>query len=168
MVAIIRRETFSASHRLHNPELSDAENVALYDICNNRYGHGHNYVLEVVVEGQPDPETGYVMDLKVLRDIIREEIIDWVDHKHLNYDVPWLQGIIPTAENLAIAFWQRIAPRVRTDRARLTRVRLAESDSNLVDYHGEVIPGWPHLKALETGWPAPEGHFFPVSAPLEP
>lgn len=167
MVAIIRRETFSASHRLHNPELSDAENLALYDICNNRYGHGHNYVLEVYVEGQPDPETGYVMDLKILRDVVREEIIDWVDHKHLNYDVPWLQGIIPTAENLAIAFWQRLESRLTQRHAKLARVRVAESENNLVDYLGEPIPGWPHLKALETGFPTPDDVRIPVPTPLE-
>lgn len=165
MVAIIRRESFSASHRLHNPELPDAVNEQLYDICNNRYGHGHNYELEVVVEGSPDPETGYVMDLKILRDVIREEIIDWVDHKHLNYDVPWLHGIIPTAENLAIAFWQRLEPRLQTAFGRLARIRLAESANNLVDYAGEPVPGWPHLKPAEPAWapqPAPE------SAGVEP
>jgi len=168
MVAIIRRETFSASHRLHNPELTDAENGALYDICNNRYGHGHNYTIEVVVEGAPDPMTGYVMDLKILRDVVREEIIEWVDHKHLNFDVPWLRGIIPTAENLAIAFWRRLEPRLLADNARLARIRLAESENNLVDYTGEVIPGWPHLKALEPGWAAPDEAAIPVSTPIEP
>ncbi|MEO7992824.1 MAG: 6-carboxytetrahydropterin synthase [bacterium] len=152
MVAIIRRETFSASHRLHNPELSAEANCALYDICNNRYGHGHNYVLDVVVEGQPDPETGYVMDLKILRDVIRDEIIAWVDHKHLNYDVPWLRGLIPTAENLAIAFWQRLEPQLQSRWGTLSLIRLAESDANLVEYRGEPIPGWPPLKQEEQAW----------------
>ena len=95
MLYVTRREVFSATHRLHNPDLSDIENEEIYDKCNNYHGHGHNYTLEVVVAGKVDPKTGYVIDLKRLKDIIIENIIDNVDHKHLNYDVDFLKGIIP-------------------------------------------------------------------------
>ena len=85
--------------------MDDEKNEEVFDKCNNFYGHGHNYVMEVTVAGLPDPQTGYVIDLKVMKDILGDVIVDKVDHKHLNFDVPFLQGIIPTVENLAIVFW---------------------------------------------------------------
>jgi 6-pyruvoyltetrahydropterin/6-carboxytetrahydropterin synthase len=136
-VEITRREEFSASHRLHNPELSDAENRALYGICNNPNGHGHNYELEVTVRGSVPPGTGMVMNLTDLMEILRTRVLVEVDHKHLNMDVPWLTGIIPTAENLVIALWQRIAPELTPfEGVRLHRLRLHESRGSFVDYHG--------------------------------
>ncbi len=137
VVYITRKEHFSASHRLHNPEWSEEKNHAFYDKCNNPRGHGHNYVLEVTVAGIPDPESGYVIDLKKLSDIIEEEILDKVDHKHLNYDVDFLQGIIPTAENLAVMFWKILEPKLPS--GRLHAVKLFESDNNFVEYFGEPV-----------------------------
>src|SRR6202163_1117635 len=108
MVYLTRRASFSAAHRLWSKQLSDEENYAIYDKCANPNGHGHNYVLEVTVRGMPDPRTGMVLNLVALKQAMNEQIIDWVDHKHLNYDVPWLEGCIPTTEVLTIKFWERL------------------------------------------------------------
>src|SRR5919109_1337288 len=102
MVYLTRRATFSASHRLWSNHLTEAENYATYDKCANPHGHGHNYVLEVTVRGEPDPRTGMVLNLSDLKRIMNERVVDGVDHKHLNYDVPWLEGVIPTTEMLVI------------------------------------------------------------------
>jgi 6-pyruvoyltetrahydropterin/6-carboxytetrahydropterin synthase len=137
VLQITRREEFSAAHRLHNPALSAEENRRLYGICNNPNGHGHNYALEVTVHGEVPPGTGMVMDLNRLMLLLREEILQQVDHRHLNHDVPFLAGVIPTAENVAIAFWNRLAPRIEEfDGCRLHRIRLFESRQNYVEYHG--------------------------------
>lgn len=136
-VEITRREEFSASHRLHNPKLSDEENRRLYGICNNPNGHGHNYAVEVTVRGTVPESTGMVMDLNRLMMIVGEEVISQVDHKHLNLDVPFLKDVIPTAENVAIAFWRRLEPRLKgLEECQLHRVRVCESRNNFVDYHG--------------------------------
>jgi 6-pyruvoyltetrahydropterin/6-carboxytetrahydropterin synthase len=138
-VEITRREEFSASHRLHNPAFSDAENRRLYGVCNNANGHGHNYAFEVTVRGPVPADTGMVMDLNRLSLLLREEIVAVVDHKHLNLDVPFLSGVIPTAENVAVAFWQRIEPHLKDIRGcRLHRVRVCESRNNYVDYYGQA------------------------------
>ena len=134
-VEITRREEFSAAHRLHDPRLSAEENVRLYGPCNTE--HGHNYAFEVTVRG-PVPRSGMVMDLNRLMVILREEIVSVVDHKHLNRDVPFLEGVIPTAENLAVAFWRRIEPRLaRFEGARLVSLRVQESRDNVVEFRGE-------------------------------
>lgn len=135
MLYVTRREVFSASHRLYNPALSDEENEQLFDKCNNYHGHGHNYVLEVVVRGEVNPKTGYVIDLKKLRDIIRDNVIKDVDHKHLNYDVKFLEGIIPTAENIAVAIWGRLEDKIHE--GKLHSVKLYETENNYVEYKGE-------------------------------
>ena len=138
-VEITRREEFSASHRLHNPVLSDQENRQLYGICNNLHGHGHNYAFEVTVKGPVPSSTGMVMDLNRLMVIMREEIVSVVDHKHLNHDVPFLAGVVPTAENVAVAFWNLLEPRLKGfERCRLHRVRVCESRNNFVDYFGPM------------------------------
>jgi 6-pyruvoyltetrahydropterin/6-carboxytetrahydropterin synthase len=135
VVDITHREEFSAAHRLHVDALSPAENVALFGPCNTL--HGHNYAIEVTVRGQVDVQTGMVMNLTRLMELMRKEIWEHVDHKHLNQDVPWLRGVVPTAENLAIAFWDRLAAHGGAfGAARLVRVRVIESATNLVDYHG--------------------------------
>jgi 6-pyruvoyltetrahydropterin/6-carboxytetrahydropterin synthase len=135
-VAITRREEFSASHRLHDPALSDEENRRLYGICNNPNGHGHNYALEVTVRGGV-PRSGMVMNLTDLMRLLRERVLPQVEHKHLNHDVPFLEGIIPTAENVAIALWREIEPEVRRfEGCRLHRITLFESRSNFVEYLG--------------------------------
>ena len=137
MVYVTRKAHFSAAHRLFNPEFSDSMNEEIFDKCNNVRGHGHNYELEVTVKGVPDPATGYVIDLKRLARIMDEEILEKVDHKHLNHDVDFLRGVIPTAENLAILFWQILEPNITS--GTLHSVRLYESDNNYVEYFGEPV-----------------------------
>jgi 6-pyruvoyltetrahydropterin/6-carboxytetrahydropterin synthase len=137
IVEITRREEFSASHRLHNPALSDEENRRLYGICNNPNGHGHNYEVEVTVRGAVPDRTGMVMNLTDLMRILRERVLPRVDHKHLNLDVPFLSEVIPTAENVAVALWHQIEPEVRPfEGCRLHRIRLFESRSSYVDFLG--------------------------------
>lgn len=147
MVYVTRKKTFSAAHRLYNPTFSDERNEAVFDKCNNFFGHGHNYTLEVTVRGIPDPETGYVIDLKRLRDLIDEVIIDKVDHKHLNFDVDFLHGIIPTVENLCVVFWQQLEHRLPS--GELHRIRVFESENNVADYYGEPVDlvRWPGVEA---------------------
>lgn len=137
MVRITRKTTFSASHRLFNPHWDDVTNEKIFDKCNNPNGHGHNYTLEVTVEGNPDPDTGYVLDLKKLKDIIESEIIEKVDHKHLNYDVSFLRGIIPTAENIAVVFWQILEQALPA--GNLYSIKLFESENNFVEYFGAPV-----------------------------
>ncbi len=132
---IARREVFSASHRLWNPDLTENQNIELFDKCANPNGHGHNFVLEVTVVGEVRNETGYVVDLKKLKHIIRTEIIQKVDHKHLNYDVDFLEGIVPTAENIVHAFWRVLVTKIGD--TKLFSIRLHETENNLVEYRGE-------------------------------
>ena len=135
MVYLTRRASFSAAHRLWSHSLSDDENYALYDKCANPNGHGHNYVLEVTLHGRPDPATGMLLNLTDLKQAMQEQILAWVDHKHLNYDVPWLEGCIPTTEGLVVKFWERLA-RVFPD-GMLYEVKLYETDNNIAWYRGE-------------------------------
>jgi 6-pyruvoyltetrahydropterin/6-carboxytetrahydropterin synthase len=125
-VMVGRRESFNAAHQLYDPDLSDDENRRLFGKCVNM--HGHNYVLEVVVAGEVDRVTGYVLDLKFLSDVIRRQVIRDVDHRNLNTDVAWLKGRIPTAENLAQAFWERLQPELPD--GLLRSVRVWETDKN--------------------------------------
>jgi 6-pyruvoyltetrahydropterin/6-carboxytetrahydropterin synthase len=125
-VLIGRRESFSAAHQLYDPDLTDEENRRLFGKCTNL--HGHNYALEVVVAGEIDAASGYVFDLKALADVISRQVIRDVDHRNLNTDVSWLKGCVPTAENLAQAFWERLKPELPE---RLLRsVRVWETDKN--------------------------------------
>ena len=125
-VRISRREGFNAAHQLRDASLSEDENRRLYGKCVNL--HGHNYAVEVVVSGAIDPSTGYVMDLKRLSDLVTVEIIQHVDHRNLNTDVAWLRGQLPTAENLALAFWARLQPHLQ--QGSLRRVRVRETEKN--------------------------------------
>jgi len=125
-VLVSRRDTFNAAHELRDPGLSDEENLRVFGKCANL--HGHNYVLEVVVAGEIDAATGYVLDLKHLSEVMSRRVIDDVDHRNLNRDVPWLEGIIPTAENLAVAFWERM--RSELPAGSLRTVRVWETDKN--------------------------------------
>ncbi|MBO0807401.1 MAG: 6-carboxytetrahydropterin synthase [Actinobacteria bacterium] len=125
-VLVGRRESFNAAHQLCDPDLSDDENRRLFGKCANL--HGHNYVLEVVVAGDVDPATGYVLDLKVLSDVMASQVIRDVDHRNLNTDVPWLKGCVPTAENLARAIWERLRPELPD--GLLRSVRIWETDKN--------------------------------------
>src|ERR1700729_411841 len=125
-VLVSRRETFNAAHQLRNPDLSDDENRDLFGKCVNL--HGHNYVLDVAVAGKIDAASGYVLDLKQLSDIINRQIIQHVDHRNLNTDVPWLEGRIPTAENLAVTFWDRLQRELPD--GLLRAVRVFETEKN--------------------------------------
>jgi 6-pyruvoyltetrahydropterin/6-carboxytetrahydropterin synthase len=125
-VSVGRRESFNAAHQLRDPGLSDDENRRLFGKCVNL--HGHNYVLEVVVAGEVDHATGYVLDLKLLADVMNRQVIQDVDHRNLNTDVPWLAGCIPTAENLALTFWARLRPELPA--GLLRQVRVWETDKN--------------------------------------
>lgn len=138
MIYISRKVEFCASHRLHSPVMSDAENAKLYGRCNNVNGHGHNYTLEVTVSGSIDRDTGMVMDLKVLKDLLEREIVDRVDHKNMNIDVDFLQNIIPTAENIVASFWQLLEGKL-PDNCRLFEMRLWETDNNVAFYRGEGV-----------------------------
>lgn len=129
MLSITRRMHFAASHRLHNPELSDEENARTYGLCNNPNGHGHNYVLDVTVAGEPDPKTGMIMDLAKLKEFLHAEVISKVDHKHLNVDVDFLRGAIPTAEVIVTRIWDLIERKLPT--GRLVEVKLYETENNV-------------------------------------
>jgi 6-pyruvoyltetrahydropterin/6-carboxytetrahydropterin synthase len=134
MIYITRKLEFCASHRLYNPEYSDEKNARVFGLCNNPNGHGHNYVMEVTVRGEVHPETGMVLDLKALKKLVNEEIILKVDHKNLNVDVPFLKGVIPTAENLAIHFWETLESKL--EGGELHEIKLYESERNFVIYRG--------------------------------
>ncbi|MDA1353298.1 MAG: 6-carboxytetrahydropterin synthase [bacterium] len=131
-VYLTRRETFCASHRLHNPKLSDEDNRRIYDKCNNPNGHGHNYILYVTVKGEPD-ENGLIINLYELKAIIKRLVIDVVDHKHLNYDIPKLKEVIPTIENLVTVFWNDLKVELGD---LLYEIRLEESENNIAIYRG--------------------------------
>jgi 6-pyruvoyltetrahydropterin/6-carboxytetrahydropterin synthase len=133
---ISRRAEFSASHICRSAQLSDEENARLYGPGANASGHGHNYVLEVTLEGAPDPATGMIYDLKDLKDVMMREVIDPMDHRHLNYEIPPFDTVIPTTENLAIEIWRRLEPQFSGTPARLHSVRLYETEDTFVDYYG--------------------------------
>jgi 6-pyruvoyltetrahydropterin/6-carboxytetrahydropterin synthase len=126
---------FSAAHRLHSPALSDEENRRIFGLCNSPNWHGHNYELEVTVEGRPDPVTGYVVDLGLVRQAA-ERVIGDLDHRNLNLDVPWLADTIPSTENLVVAIWERLKPDIPAG-GRLVRLVLWETPRNSAEYSGE-------------------------------
>lgn len=140
VVYVTRQVHFNAAHRLHNPARSAAWNRATFGPCNNPRWHGHNYVLEVTVRGEPDPDTGYVIDLGELKRVLEEAVVGPCDHRNLNEEVPWLRGVVPTTENLVIAFWERIVSRL--PRGELFRVRLFETPRNYADYYGPTGAPW--------------------------
>lgn len=134
-VRVTRRLHFSAGHRLHRPHWDEEKNREVFGACSNPTGHGHNYDLEVTVEGEIDPETGFVLDLKRLKELVKEMVISDMDHANLNSDVDWLDGRNPTAENLSVAIWKRLEGRL--DGAELVSVKLWETDRNVAEYRGE-------------------------------
>ncbi|HET8550693.1 MAG TPA: 6-carboxytetrahydropterin synthase [Bryobacteraceae bacterium] len=131
---ITRKVEFSASHSCYNPRLSEAENRALYGEAAGSHGHGHNYVLEVTLEGEPDPVTGMVFDLKRLKEVINREVVEPMDHRFLNREVPPFDRVLPTPENLAREIWRRLEPSLRLPNARLRSVRLYETEDLFVEY----------------------------------
>jgi 6-pyruvoyltetrahydropterin/6-carboxytetrahydropterin synthase len=134
VVHVTRRAHFNAAHRLHNPDFDEAWNREQFGHCNNPHWHGHNYVVEVTVKGEPHPETGYVIDLGELKRIVHEAIIAKCDHRNLNIEVDFLKGILPSTENLVIAFWNEIQPRLTA--GTLHSVRLYETERNFAEYLG--------------------------------
>ncbi len=134
-VLITRQVHFNSAHRLFNPTKSQAWNKQQYGLCTNPHWHGHNYVLEVTLQGVPDPVTGYIIDLGELKRILHRAVVDKCDHRNLNDEVDFLRGIIPSTENLVIAFWQEIAPHIKAP-ATLHGVRLYETPRNFAEYLG--------------------------------
>ena len=133
-VTVTRRLHFSAAHRVHNPALSDAENRQIFGKCNNPNWHGHNYILDVSVRGPLDEKTGYVIDLSRVKEIVTTHVIDKVDHRNLNLEVDFLAGVIPTTENVVVAFWRVLQPALTP--AVLTKLVLWETVNNYVEYDG--------------------------------
>jgi 6-pyruvoyltetrahydropterin/6-carboxytetrahydropterin synthase len=134
---ITRKVEFSASHVCRNPRLSDEENQRVFGLAANPNGHGHNYLLEVSLEGDPDPVTGMVFDLKEMKDVLNREVVEPFDHRFLNYEVPPFDRVIPTPENIARDIWRRIEPHFAGRGRRLHSVRLYETPDLYVDYFGE-------------------------------
>ena len=133
---ITRKVEFSASHLCYHPALSEERNRAIYGAAANKNGHGHNYILEVSLDGSPDPVTGMVFDLKALKDVLNREVVDPMDHRFLNYEVAPFDKVVPTVENVAIEIWRRLAPHF-SGNVRLKNVRLFETEDLYVDYSGE-------------------------------
>lgn len=133
---LTRRAEFSASHVCSQPALTPEQNRELYGPAANPNGHGHNYVLEVTLEGDADRATGMVFDLKTLKEIIQQQVLDSMDHRFLNYEVPPFDRVVPTAENVAAEIWRRLAPQFEHGGARLHNVRLYETEDLYVDYSG--------------------------------
>ena len=139
MIELTRRATFSASHYYWNDAWTADKNEQVFGRCANRNGHGHNYTLEVTVSGEPDPVTGFVVDLKWLKDLMEKEVLAAYDHRHLNLEVPEFAKAIPTTENIAIASWKRLAPKIaRMGGPRLSRVRIYETPEVFAEYRGEA------------------------------
>ena len=134
IVYLTRRETFSAAHRLWSDDLSEAENRELFGPCAYDHGHGHNYVLEVTLRGPIDPKTGILVNLKEIRDVIHDLVVDGIDHRHLNHDAPLTREINPTAENLVVLFWNVLHGHYGDT---LYEGRLRETEKNWVTYYGE-------------------------------
>lgn len=136
MVYLTRRERFSAAHRLYNPSLSNEENEALYGPCSNPNWHGHNYILWVTIKGEINPETGYVVDLKHLSNIINEQVVAKLDHKNINKEVDFMKGRFVSTENLATGIWEELEPHIVELGVQLHTVRIQETENNSVEYFG--------------------------------
>lgn len=137
MLYLTRRETFNAAHKLHVKEWSDAKNLATFGKCSNPNWHGHNYQLFVTVVGEPDPVTGFVMDAKLLSNIMKEEVVDQVDHRNFNVDVAWMPaGLQPTTENIVRTFWERLEDKINAHGARLYAIKLVETENIYAEYFG--------------------------------
>ena len=135
MIYITRKLDFCASHRLFNPEFSEEQNREVFGLCSNPNGHGHTYTIEVTIKGKVNPKTGMIMDFKHLKELVKAEVVDKVDHKNLNIDVPFMEGIISTVENMAVIFWNVLEPKIKN--GSLYEIKLSESERNYVIYRGE-------------------------------
>jgi 6-pyruvoyltetrahydropterin/6-carboxytetrahydropterin synthase len=136
LLYITRKEHFNAAHKLYNPSWSEQKNEEVFGKCANRNWHGHNFELYVTVKGYPDPDTGFVMDLKNLKQVIKEYVIDKMDHMNLNEDVDFMKGKMASIENIIVAIWQQIEPHL-AEGCRLHSLKLTETERNYVEYFGE-------------------------------
>ncbi len=136
IVRVTRRVHWNSAHRLFRPDWSEERNAEVFGACSNPHGHGHNYEMDVTVSGPVDPETGYVLDLKILRDLLEERVVRDLDHRNLNVEVSWLDGLNPTTENLVVAIWGRVHDRL-PDGITLERIVLWETPRNYVEYIGD-------------------------------
>ena len=136
MIYLTRKEHFNAAHKLARPDWSDEKNIEVFGKCANANWHGHNFDLYVTVKGNPDPLTGFVIDLKRLSTIIKEVIVEVLDHKNLNLDVPFMEGLMPSTENLAIKIWEQLLPHIEAYGCQIHCIKLYETENNFVEYFG--------------------------------
>ena len=139
-IYITRRETFNAAHKLYQANWTEEENNLVFGKCANKNWHGHNFTLYVTVKGVPNKDTGFVMNLKRLSEIIKEQVIESLDHKNLNLDVSYLTGTMASTENLAIAIWDRLANEITRNGGELAKIKLIETENNFVEYFGGKEP----------------------------
>jgi 6-pyruvoyltetrahydropterin/6-carboxytetrahydropterin synthase len=139
VVFVTRRSHFNSAHKLYNPKWSKEENEACFGKCANENWHGHNFELFVTIKGRPSIDSGFVMDLKQLKVIVEREIVETLDHKNLNVDVPYLKDVLPSIENIVIAIWERLTPHLPED-VKLHKIRLTETVNNSVEYYGPDVP----------------------------
>jgi len=139
MLSITRREHFSAAHRLFIPEYSEEENLMVFGKCSNPNWHGHNYILYITIKGEADPDTGLIIHLRHVSQLIQDKILKKVDHKNLNLEVDFLQGKVPTSENVAIGIWNELEKDILRLGAQLHCIRLEQSENNIVEYFGNSI-----------------------------
>lgn len=137
-VRVSRRVHWNSAHRLYRPDWTDERNAEVFGACSNPHGHGHNYEMDVTVSGEIDPETGYVLDLKILKDLVNDRVVDDLDHRNLNVEVPWLAGRVPTTENLVVGIWDRLAGHLPPGIV-LERIVLWETPRNYVEYTGNPV-----------------------------
>lgn len=139
-IYITRRETFNAAHKLYRPEWSEQKNLEVFGKCANHNWHGHNFILWVTVKGIPNSETGFIMNLKLLSQLVKIHVIEALDHKNLNLDVPFLTDQLVSTENIAIAIWDILAPLVGANGGELAKIKLVETENNYVEYYGGKEP----------------------------
>ena len=139
-VYITRRETFNAAHKLHREDWSEEKNIEVFGKCSNKNWHGHNFTIYVTVKGIPNPDTGFVINLKDLSQIIKDEVVEPLDHKNLNLDVPFLKGMLASTENVVIQVWDRIKEPIAKAGGELTKIKLVETENNFVEYYGGKEP----------------------------
>ncbi len=134
---ITRRERFSAAHRLFRQEWDDTKNLEVFGLCSNPNWHGHNYQLFVTIRGEVDPQTGFVVNIKTLSKLIKEHVIEKIDHKNMNTEVPFMKGKLASTENLAIAIWDELENPINSLGVKLYRVKITETENNFVEYYGK-------------------------------
>ena len=139
-VYITRRETFNAAHKLFREDWTEEKNIEVFGKCSNHNWHGHNFTIYVTVKGLPNPDTGFVLNLKDLSQIIKDEVIEPLDHKNLNLDVPFLKGMLASTENVVIQVWDRMKDPILKAGGELARIKLVETENNCVEYFGGAEP----------------------------